>query len=325
MASKLKSLYNSARSVASRETNDPPPAYTATAATSSSTAAAAAASADDNPFAFLCDFDTVFLIDDSSSMNGRAGSHSHSAFPSLSSLSCWDEVAAVLRAIVPICTAHDADGIDLYFLNHRSPAPPSSSSSSSPPPGKARGGYYNIRSAAAVSAIFRSVGPPCGVTPTGRRLEAILAPYLAGLEEAAQQQQQQSKAGQGVKKKKKPMNVIVITDGRPTDDPAGVLVEAASRLVAVRAPAAQLGVQFFQVGRDAGARAALQELDDGLAEYSGRDIVDCVTWDDGRAGRGALTADGILKVVLGAVSRRLDWKSMDGGDRRPATNVNWGY
>ncbi|KAM3453396.1 hypothetical protein MY3296_003804 [Beauveria thailandica] len=360
-SSKLKSLYSFARNRAFQETNDPPPAYTpaavappseltaapsftpATAAAtssssssssspSSSSTAAAAPAADDDPFGFLCAFDTVFLIDDSSSMTGRSGPSSYSPSSPLYS-SCWDEVADVLRAIVPICTARDADGIDLYFLNHRAPSP---SASHSPPSGKARGGYYNIRSADDVSSIFQSV-VPCGITPTGGRLEQILAPYLEGLEKSAAKRKRQPKTsaagaggGEGVKKEKekeketKPMNVIVITDGRPTDDPAGVLVDAGSRLLAARAPVAQLGVQFFQVGRDAGARAALQELDDGLIKYSGRDIVDCVTWDDERAGKGVLTADGVLKVVLGAVSRKLDWQTL-GRSRPTVAKKHWNY
>ncbi|KAK8146404.1 hypothetical protein G3M48_003147 [Beauveria asiatica] len=366
-SSKLKSLYSFARNRAFQETNDPPPAYTpaavappseltaapsftpATAAATSSSsccspsssstvaaapaATAAAAADDDDPFGFLCAFDTVFLIDDSSSMTGRSGPSSYSPSSPLYS-SCWDEVADVLRAIVPICTARDADGIDLYFLNHRAPSP---SALYSPPSGKARGGYYNIRSADDVSSIFQSV-VPCGITPTGRRLEQILAPYLDRLEKSAKRKRQPKTSaagagaagggGGGVKKEKeketKPMNVIVITDGRPTDDPAGVLVEAGSRLVAARAPVAQLGVQFFQVGRDAGARAALQELDDGLIKYSGRDIVDCVTWDDERAGKGVLTADGVLKVVLGAVSRKLDWQTL-GRSRPTVAKKHWNY
>ncbi|KAM3553075.1 hypothetical protein MY1884_006871 [Beauveria asiatica] len=369
-SSKLKSLYSFARNRAFQETNDPPPAYTpaavappseltaapsftpATAAATSSSsscspsssstvaaapaAAATAAAEDDDPFGFLCAFDTVFLIDDSSSMTGRSGPSSYSPSSPLYS-SCWDEVADVLRAIVPICTARDADGIDLYFLNHRAPSP---SAFCAPPSGKAHGGYYNIRSADDVSSIFQSV-VPCGITPTGGRLEQILAPYLEGLEKSATKKKKKKErqpktsaadagGGQGVKKEKekeketKPMNVIVITDGRPTDDPAGVLVEAGSRLVAARAPVAQLGVQFFQVGRDAGARAALQELDDELIKHSGRDIVDCVTWDDERAGKGVLTADGVLKVVLGAVSRKLDWKTL-GWSRPTVAKKHWNY
>ncbi|KAK3363782.1 hypothetical protein B0T25DRAFT_597184 [Lasiosphaeria hispida] len=53
------------------------------------------------PYAFLSTFDTIFVIDDSGSMAGRS----------------WREVKDALRAITPICTAHDADGVDVYLLN----------------------------------------------------------------------------------------------------------------------------------------------------------------------------------------------------------------
>ncbi|KAJ6784818.1 hypothetical protein PWT90_09745 [Aphanocladium album] len=270
---------------------DPPPAYTPspqiippTSRRTNSAARAAGLPADNDRFAFLCDFDTVFVIDDSYSMGGWASSrNSHSS---------WDEVATLLRSVAPICTARDADGIDIYFLNHET--------TGLPPAGKAPGGYYNVCNAEAVKRIFKGTEPD-GFTPTGTRLESILGAYMDRLEAAANP------------KDIKPINVIVITDGRPTDDPAGVLVGIAMRLSQIRAPASQLGVQFFQVGEDKEAREALRELDDGLMKHAGRDIVDAVTWDgNGRRGN-TLTAEGVLKVVLGAVSRRLDWKPMDGG------------
>lgn len=311
MGEKLRSFYQSVRKTSKQgdsndaEQNtdtieapiptDAPPAYTPTAQTTpaafSSARRATTALGDDDRFAFLCDFDTVFLIDDSASMHIDAG-------PSTTA-SRWDEVAEVLRAVAPICAARDDDGLDVYFLNHRSAG--SSGGRAASPPGKAAGGYYNVRDAAAVTRIFGATGPG-GCTPTGRRLEDILGAYMQRLETAA-----------GGPRSVKPMNVIVVTDGDPTDDPAGVLIEVASRLNQMRAPASQLGVQFFQVGRDARAKEALQELDDGLARHSGRDIVDAVTWDATSQGGRGLTAEGVLKVVLGAVSRRLDWKPMGGG------------
>lgn len=60
----------------------------------------------DSPNHFLAQFDTTFLIDDSGSMAGRS----------------WREASAALRAIMPICTAYDSDGIDIYFLNRRDPS-----------------------------------------------------------------------------------------------------------------------------------------------------------------------------------------------------------
>ncbi|KAL7798320.1 hypothetical protein V8C37DRAFT_399110 [Trichoderma ceciliae] len=227
---------------------------------------------DDDKYAFLSSFDTIFVIDDSGSMAG----------------SPWKEVAKVLRSITPICTAHDSDGIDLYFLNHRSAI--------QGPGDKAKDGYYNINSSDVMEGIFGSVRP-YGTTPTGTRLQSILKPYLATLSAA--------KDAEDVK----PVNIIVITDGRPTDDPESVIVQSAMKLDKLEAPPHQVGIQFFQIGSDRDATEALRELDDDLAGQGVRDIVDTVTWD-GTAPNSSrvLSADGILKVVLGAVIRRLDRK-----------------
>lgn len=64
------------------------------------------------------------------------------------------------------------------------------------------------------------------------------------------------------------------------------------------------------VGRDEAAKKHLRLLDDELAEVSGddelRDIVDTVPFTGAEGTQ--LSGDGILKVVLGAVNRRLDRK-----------------
>jgi len=65
---------------------------------------------------------------------------------------------------------------------------------------------------------------------------------------------------------------------------------------------------FFQVGNDEAATESLDELDNALVEeHSVRDMVDTVSWKKMNEGNG-LTADGILKVVMGAVDKRLDRK-----------------
>jgi uncharacterized protein YegL len=223
----------------------------------------------------LASFDTIFLIDDSGSMAGRS----------------WAETSTALQSITPICTEHDADGIDVYFLN--APDNPE---------------YRNLQRATDVQAIFNSVRPRGG-TPTGSRLNAILKPYLRRVE---------TEGCDNVK----PLNIIVITDGVPSDDVESVILAVARKLDRWDAPAWQVGIQFFQVGREPGAAEALQELDDELAEMGcgTRDIVDTVPWN-GSSGSG-LNSEGILKVcllrrlslfsandrqvVLGAVNRRLD-------------------
>ncbi|PNP50887.1 hypothetical protein THARTR1_08508 [Trichoderma harzianum] len=232
----------------------------------------------EDPFAFLSYFDTVFVIDDSGSMEGKS----------------WKEAADVLRAITPICTAHDKDGIDLYFLNHKS-------DKNQPPKGKAPYGYYNIETPEEITEIFTSVRPYNG-TPTGSRLRSILRPYVDGLPTP----QDKFRNIDDVK----PINIIVITDGAPSDDPDVVIGKYAKNLDKLDAPAHQVGIQFFQVGNLDGAAQALQRLDDLFGSTSDvRDMVDTVSWDANPLKPfrpKSLSADTILKVVLGAVIRRLD-------------------
>lgn len=232
---------------------------------------------EDSPYAFLTQFDTIFLIDDSGSMAGRS----------------WRETAAALAAIAPICTAHDADGIDIYFLNRINKDDPT-------------GGYTNITTTAGVERIFKLV-QPAGGTPTGTRLHHILKPYLAQVEESMKRQ------GQGQNVTVKPLNIIVITDGVASDEVESVIVKAAQKLDALGVDPWQVGIQFFQVGHEPKAAEDLQELDDALSSaYDIRDIVDTVPWsgDDGQV----LSADGILKVVLGSIVKKLDRRR--GSDER---------
>jgi len=260
-----------------------PPAYSATPPSnakptpSSSTAVPLPTSSEDTDFSFLSTFDTVFLIDDSGSMAGR----------------CWRETRDALKTITPICTAHDADGIDIYFLN----APDNVE-------------YKNVTTPADVEAIFNNVRPRGG-TPTGSRLHAILRPYLRELE---------SKGEENVK----PLNIIVITDGQATDDVEPVILAAARKLEKWDAPAWQVGIQFFQVGEDAEAKKMLEKLDDALGQNSRkegedkekvRDIVDTMSWV-GKTGTG-LNAEGVLKCVLGAVVRRHDNAEKSSAKLRP--------
>lgn len=246
----------------------------------------------EDPYAFLSSFDTVFLIDDSGSMAGRS----------------WREVKEALRAIAPICTAHDDNGIDVYFLNARSGADPDGA-----------GGYRNIRGPDQVEYLFNHVRP-AGGTPTGTRINQILKPYLRHYEK------QVARTGNPDDCGVKPVNMIVITDGVPTDDPEAVIVSIAKKLDRLEAPPHQVGIQFFQVGRELGAAEALRELDDGLAQQGGgvRDMVDTATWDGRDGAAHALSADAILKVVLGAVVRRLDRRNnarLSGESRRSRNHL----
>ncbi|KAF3766065.1 hypothetical protein M406DRAFT_256253, partial [Cryphonectria parasitica EP155] len=288
--------------------NEPPPAYSSTPpvydvrapSPTPSRLSAITATTPEDKYAFLSAFDTVFLIDDSGSMAGRS----------------WREVQSALSSITPICTAHDADGVDIYFLNHRTSRP------ALPQQGKAAGGYPNVTDAAKVERIFTAVRP-AGMTPTGTRLNHILKSYLRHYENAIERC-----GGDPDGTDVKPINVIMITDGVPSDDPESVLLSVAQKLDRLEAPPHQVGVQFFQVGNEPGASEALRALDDDLSELGGgvRDMVDTVTFG-GRSDGGSslmsrrepvpvLSADAILKVVLGAVVKRLDRARIAEEERR---------
>ncbi|KAH0558833.1 hypothetical protein GP486_004527 [Trichoglossum hirsutum] len=248
--------------------NYPPPPYTLPANSSllGLEESTTTTSISDNDFTFLSQFDTVLLIDDSGSMAG----------------SSWSEVAAALRHIAPICTAQVADGIDVFFLNHR-PANPAD--------------HQNVTTPEAIERIFASFHP-WGGTPTGARLNEVLSPYLT----------RYAADPEGTK----PLNIIMITDGVPSDNVESVIINAANILDKADAPSWQVGIQFFQVGRERGAAEALEKLDNGLSGGGIRDMVDTVPWSGTNGEK--LSAEGILKVVLGAVNRRLDRKRDGAGE-----------
>ncbi|KAJ5642135.1 hypothetical protein N7490_006135 [Penicillium lividum] len=243
----------------------------------------------DDPLSFLGSFDTVFLVDDSSSMYGPR----------------WKEAEAAIAAIAPICTQYDSDGIDLYFLNHRNERNTYFQSSRA---NNSNGAYENIKSAQEVREIFSSVTPRGG-TLVGRRLHDILAPYMQRVQ-AMQTSRDPDGTYPDAEKIAKPVNIITITDGAFSDDAESVIVQVARILDSSQCMAVpwQVGIQFFQIGNDKKAMAYLQELDDDLGKCDDgnlRDIVDTVPW---RGSTGTLNAEGILKCVLGAVNKKLDRK-----------------
>jgi uncharacterized protein YegL len=193
----------------------------------------------------------------------------------------WTEVFEALKLIAPICAQQDHDGIDVYFLNHSDSE-----------------GYKNVNKVGTVVEIFQHVSPSAA-TPTGQKLNQILKPYLQKYEAHPEAT--------------KPVNIIVLTDGVPTDDVESPIIAAAKKLDRLEAPAWQVGIQFFQVGNDGSARRHLKQLDDNLRAIANdpnlRDIVDTVEYQGGDGAQ--LSAAGVLKVVLGSVNRRMDRNSVE--------------
>ena len=258
-----------------------PPAYEEVAYT----APAPISEPHDTPLAFLAEFDTVFLIDDSSSMRGQR----------------WKQTEEALAAIAPTCTQWDSDGIDIYFLNHDNPV-------------DSQGAYRNVRTTEDVKRIFSSVYPRGG-TWVGRRLEHILLPYIHNVREMQSWKRVHGSNSRFASRSSiKPVNVIVITDGLFTDDAEDTIKSFAVALDQMDPPAPghQVGIQFFQMGDDVNVMKYLQELDDNLGRSSQdekfRDIVDTVPWK----GDGYKLDDKVIwKVVLGAVNKRYDRQKVE--------------
>lgn len=230
----------------------------------------------EDPFAYLKYFDTMFLIDDSDSM-----------------VRYWDEVAMLLVHITDICIEHDRNGIDIYFINHR-------------PHGSfftEKRGYKNIGITDgnlefhdSVAGIFNHVKPQ-GKCRLHHALEHIWYEYSEKLRDTRYLSNRTEWP--------RPLNLIVITAGHVYGRrPHEALRRFAEDLDKVGAPPYQVGVQLFQVGDDAEIKNALECVDDGLhKEANTRDMVDTVTWS-GKPGE--LSAEAVLKVVLGSVQKSLD-------------------
>ncbi|KAI1330812.1 hypothetical protein F5Y16DRAFT_395783 [Xylariaceae sp. FL0255] len=238
----------------------------------------------DETLAFLACFDTMFLVDDSAAMAPY-----------------WGDVRVLLERLTPITTKYDPNGIDIFFLNHRPKGLLSGMS-------LRKSGYRKIGAFGnrvsngtdknTVQGVFNRV-QPAGKCNIGARLSKILSWYCDKLKA-----EQEDAA----------LNLIVITAGQFDDDIKAPLAHTAKLLDKMDVPEHQVGVQLFQIGQPSPEiQRTFEYLDDELHLEAGtRDIVDTTTWT-GRPG--SLSSDDLLKVILGAVVKKLD-------ERKSALNYN---
>ncbi|GJE84855.1 VWA domain-containing protein [Phanerochaete sordida] len=179
----------------------------------------------------------------------------------------WQEAKNALVNLAQKAVQYDDDGIDIYFLNNTK---------------SGRG----LKTREDVEKLFNGISPKRG-TPVASRLNDVIGEYL--------------------KKSKKPLkklNVVVITDGYPSDNPKLVIAELVRKMVKLRMERDRVGIQFVQIGNDKGAQRYLKELDDdeGLNNIA-RDIVDTTQYT-----KGPLDAnpDTLIKILLGGIHRRVD-------------------
>ncbi|MCJ1345767.1 hypothetical protein MMC31_003976 [Peltigera leucophlebia] len=179
----------------------------------------------------------------------------------------WKEVASTVAAIAQLCTSYNSDGIEIRFLNHR-PV------------------YKRIKTLKSVKKIFKICSSTSQI-PIGARLEAVLSPYV----------KEYAKMGGA------PLNIIILINGFPTDDPVSVIVATARKLDCLQTLPWQVGIQFIQVGNNVKARGFLEELDDTLANTPNmRDMVDTVMNNNHEK---SLSAELIWRTLHGGVNRRI--------------------
>ncbi|KAF8549696.1 hypothetical protein OG21DRAFT_1372068, partial [Imleria badia] len=220
----------------------------------------------ENALDMLRAYDTVVIMDDSGSMLKDDR---------------WEQACEALSELAQTATTYDRDGIDIYFLNHPK-----------------YGTNFHSKDTKSVRQLFRHVQPQ-GLTPIANKLDILVGDYVEKLERASRRKR---KGDLLSLKQIKPINFIVITDGAPTDEPVDSIVSLARRLDRGNYPLAQVGIQFVQIGNDRGATEFLKQLDDDLSgTYGVRDIVDTTPF----LGI-SLTAEMLIKILLGGVNRRVD-------------------
>jgi len=183
----------------------------------------------------------------------------------------WCEMKEALKIMTSICTQHHVDGIEIYFLN-----------------GDDR---KHITTPAEVETSFACVHPRSGTT-VGSKLHSIVGPYLLNLEQRGRDAV-------------KPLNIIVISDGNPSDDLESVIVSAARELDELETHAWQVRIQLCQVGSIPEVRKWHEELGASLVYQNetnkeSRNIVATIPWMKTLDGKAILTS------AFGAIERRLN-------------------
>ncbi|GJN90517.1 hypothetical protein Rhopal_003528-T1 [Rhodotorula paludigena] len=188
----------------------------------------------------LAKYDTVFLVDDSGSMEPM-----------------WDStVAPALAAVVETAVQYDEDGVDLCFFNARETA-------------------ASTTSAQECLAVFRRVRPR-STTPTKDAVRRVLEPYLQSLE----QWQATGKAQGLPRPKPLNLVILTDGAPDRNQNPEEVLVDVARRLDQGRLPPFQVGCSFVQIGNYSDATEHLRSLDDDLKQKHGiRDMVDTTLFE----------------------------------------------
>ena len=155
----------------------------------------------------------------------------------------WEEAQESTRAIAKKASEFDDDGIDVY-------------------PFSGNFKTYKQVTPDKVDQIFKE-NEPMGSTATDKVLDEIIKDYF-----------KRKQSGSA-----KPMIILVITDGEPNDRESvkSVIINATKKMNTDE----ELGISFFQVGKDISAKQFLKELDDDLESKGAKfDIVDTKSFEE---------------------------------------------
>jgi hypothetical protein len=251
-------------------------------------------------FAALAAYDIVLLLSMELTLDGNrldeedatAGQHTR-----------WDHLATVVGQIAKRIIPYDNDGIDIYFLKHKT----------------ADGNdKFNIIGADQVPELFKTVKPTArGGTPTDDKVRAVTKAYLRKYEQYLL----------GSINTIKPMNIICITDGEP-NDPGNLrdiikltarkfkALEDEHRAEIGNRELRQLGIQFVQVGSDDEATKFLQKLDTEFEKTPGNpyDIVDAFDyqqWLKDPSSGTTLSGEALAKLLMGGIDPKWDTADED--------------
>ena len=224
----------------------------------------------------LAQYNILTILDDSGSMDLDGISRN---------VSRWIEALEAIDMVLRLATQYDDDGVDVFFLNSEH--------------------EFNIgRNDKILDKIKEKGIGPRGGTPLGAKLQSIFTNF---------KNLYTTLKSRGILNTLKPINVIVITDGQPSDEDKVLrsIVDICQFFEDQSANVTEyVGIQLFQVGKDEGARDYLQDLDDNIKNKcklrSGRcvpDIVDSTCYNPKDPVPLKFT---ITKVLLGGINTSMD-------------------
>lgn len=186
----------------------------------------------------------------------------------------WDLVRELVSQLAPICVRYDSDGVGVGFFNHPS-------------------FLEGVKDAKRVMSAFEAAKPRLlAATWMGKAIQRAVGPYVRGWSPSSSPMKQ--------------LNVLVFTDGEPSDDVTSTIIDLAKEMDERKMPSKQVGLQLVQVGDDAEAKTFLKGLDNDIQKQSGipglRDWVDTHPFDPDVP----LTMKIVKKIVLGGINRRMD-------------------